>query len=96
MPTALPPEATLTRIATFAAGRRVRFLGDGAVRHAGLIKSALGTWAEVAETVPRLAGAIGFIATAAPQRAVAPHAVAPIYIRRPDVELTRERGARRA
>ena len=57
---------------------------------------AMASEAEVAETVPRLAGAIGLIAAAAPQRAVAPHAVAPLYVRRPDVELTRERRARPA
>jgi tRNA threonylcarbamoyladenosine biosynthesis protein TsaB len=95
-PTALPPEETVTRIATFAAGRRVRFLGDGAARYADRIRLAMASEAEVAETVPRLAGAIGLIAAAAPQRAVAPHAVAPLYVRRPDVELTRERRARPA
>jgi len=95
-PTALPPDETLTRIAAVAAGRRVRFVGDGAARYADRITSAMGAQAEVADAAPRLAGAIGLIAAAAPHRAVAPHAVAPIYIRRPDVELTRDRRAQGA
>ena len=40
--------------------------------------------------------AVVFVAGAGPHRAVAPHAVAPIYVRRPDVELTRDRRARGA
>jgi hypothetical protein len=46
--------------------------------------------------VPPLAPHIALIAAAAPGRAVAPHAVAPIYIRRPDAELARDRRAREA
>ena len=94
--TALPPDETLARIAALAAGRRVHFVGDGATRYAACITAVLGTGAEVSAIVPRLAGAVGLIAAAAPQRAVAPHAIAPIYVRRPDVELTRERRAREA
>jgi hypothetical protein len=44
--------------------------------------------------VPRLAACIALIAAEAPGRAVAPHAVAPVYIRRPDAELARDRRAR--
>src|SRR4051794_7862731 len=93
---ALPPDETLTSITAIAGGRRVHFIGDGATRYADLVASTLGGQAEVAGAAPRLAGAIGLIAAAAPHRAVAPHAVAPIYVRRPDVELTRERRAREA
>ena len=97
-PTALPPGETLTahrgdrrrppgplrRRRRDALRRRASWpvLGD---RSGGRVRSS-----------PRLAGAIGLIAAAAPERAVAPHAVAPIYVRRPDVELTRERRAREA
>ena len=42
---------------------------------------------------PPLAGIVGRLAAAAPARAVLPHAVVPIYIRRPDVELARSRRA---
>jgi tRNA threonylcarbamoyladenosine biosynthesis protein TsaB len=95
-PTALPPLETITTIAALAAGRRIYFVGDGATRYAERIVSALGEQADVASIAPRLAGAIGLIATASPERAIAPHAVAPIYIRRPDVELARDRRMREA
>jgi len=95
-PTALPPGETLTAVAAIAAGRRVHFVGDGAVRYAERIAAALGAQADVAAVTPRLAGAIGLIAASTPDRAVAPHAVAPLYVRRPDAELARDRRAREA
>jgi tRNA threonylcarbamoyladenosine biosynthesis protein TsaB len=95
-PTALPPAATLASVAGVAAGRRLRFAGDGAVRYAAVIEAALGPMAAVEPNVPRLAAFIALIAAEAPGRAVAPHAVAPIYIRRPDAELARDRRAREA
>jgi tRNA A37 threonylcarbamoyladenosine modification protein TsaB len=95
-PTALPPEPTLLALVALAGGRRVRFIGDGAVRYAAVIDRAFEGQAEVVREAPRLAVSIGLIAEAAPGRAVAPHAVSPIYIRRPDAELARERRRRDA
>jgi tRNA threonylcarbamoyladenosine biosynthesis protein TsaB len=69
----------------------VSFRGDGAVRYADTIRSVLGSSADIAGEVPPLAGAVARIAAANPHRAVLPHAVIPIYVRRPDVELARER-----
>lgn len=95
-PTALTPEATLDAwrdtIAPFA---RVRFFGDGAVRHQNIIRERLGAKAslDVLLAAPLLAGAASWIAERAPERAVNPHALVPLYVRRPDVELTRERRA---
>jgi hypothetical protein len=40
---------------------------------------------------PPLAAVIARLALARPDRAVAPHAVVPIYIRKPDAELARDR-----
>jgi tRNA A37 threonylcarbamoyladenosine modification protein TsaB len=94
-PTSLPPSDTLSS-AELPAGRRFRFVGDGAVRYADIIKSALGDRVEVELVVPRLATWIARIAAEAPERAVAPHAVAPIYVRRPDAELARDRRVRPA
>ena len=73
------------------------FHGDGAVRYREEILAALGGPVRVAETVPLLAGAIGLIAARQPDRAVLPHAVVPIYVRRPDAEIARgrERAAER-
>ena len=90
--TALTPEATLDTwrdaLAPFA---RVRFLGDGAVRYRDVIRARLGAQAKIDEPAPMLAAAIGWIAAAEPDRAVRPHALVPLYVRRPDVELARDR-----
>jgi tRNA threonylcarbamoyladenosine biosynthesis protein TsaB len=69
----------------------VSFHGDGAVRYADDIQRAAGAAFRVASRAEPLAGAIGKIAAAAPHRAVLPHAIVPIYVRRPDAELARER-----
>jgi tRNA threonylcarbamoyladenosine biosynthesis protein TsaB len=90
--TALSPDATLEAwrdaLAPFA---RVRFLGNGAVRYRDVIRARLGPRAEVDAAAPVLAGAVGRIAAADPSRAVPPHALVPQYVRRPDVELARDR-----
>ena len=67
------------------------FQGDGAVRYAALIQAAIGPAARVATETRPLAAAIGRIALTDPDRAVLPHAIVPIYVRRPDAELARDR-----
>jgi tRNA threonylcarbamoyladenosine biosynthesis protein TsaB len=90
--TALAPDATLDAWrAALAPDRRVRFTGGGALRYRDVIRERLGAQAAIDDTVPPMAGAIGRIATAGPDRAVRPHAVVPLYVRRPDVELARDR-----
>ena len=71
--------------------RGVAFHGDGAVRYASRIHAILGNYVTIATTVPPLAPAIGLIAAREPKRAVVPHAIIPVYVRRPDAELARER-----
>jgi tRNA threonylcarbamoyladenosine biosynthesis protein TsaB len=96
-PTSLTPAATLDAwTPSLSAGRRVRFIGDAAVRHRDVITARLGGSAIVDDSAPRLAGIVGKIACADPSRAVAPHAVAPLYVRRPDAVLDRERAGRAA
>jgi tRNA A37 threonylcarbamoyladenosine modification protein TsaB len=91
-PSALSPADTLAAwSATLARSGPARFIGDGAVRYAQFIDEHQKA-ARVYPDVPPLAGIIGLMAAAAPDRAVAPHAVVPIYIRRPDAELAREKG----
>lgn len=95
-PTALPPAATLDAWRdAIAPLTRVRFLGDGAVRYQDSIRERLGAKAslDVQVAAPLLAGAAGWIAGRAPDLAVHPHALVPMYVRRPDVELTRDRRA---
>ena len=87
-PVAAAPAAVLSAHAEALQG--AGFHGDGAIRYSEVIR---GTFPDalIAGSVPSLAGAIGAIAGAHPERAVLPHAVVPIYVRRPDVEVARER-----
>jgi tRNA threonylcarbamoyladenosine biosynthesis protein TsaB len=66
------------------------FIGDGAVRHAGLVRTRLGPDVDIV-TPPALAGLIGQIAAEQPERADLPHAIVPIYVRKSDAELARAR-----
>ncbi|HET7698440.1 MAG TPA: tRNA (adenosine(37)-N6)-threonylcarbamoyltransferase complex dimerization subunit type 1 TsaB [Vicinamibacterales bacterium] len=91
-PTSLSPEATIENwIGRIETGARVHFAGDGAVRYADVIRAGLGERAVIPGAVPPLAGAAGLIAAADPARAVAPHALVPLYVRRSDAELARDR-----
>jgi tRNA threonylcarbamoyladenosine biosynthesis protein TsaB len=74
----LPAEAT------------VIFIGDGAVRYHDAIASRLGDRAHVIEP-PLLAPTIARLAFEHPERAVTPHEIVPVYVRRPDAELARDR-----
>jgi tRNA threonylcarbamoyladenosine biosynthesis protein TsaB len=70
------------------------FTGDGAAAHRDDIVRALGERARFTEPlVPRLAGRIALLAGEAAARGErpAPDAVRPLYVRRPDAELARER-----
>jgi tRNA threonylcarbamoyladenosine biosynthesis protein TsaB len=87
---AAPPDVLAGHAAVLAGAA---FHGDGALRYADAIQGAHPA-APIAAEVPSLAGAVGSIAGAHPDRAVLPHAIVPIYVRRPDVELTRERANR--
>ena len=93
--TSAPPAATLDALAPHAAARPIWFVGDGAVRYRDAIATRLGDRARVEDGVPALAGIIGAIAGERAAHAVLPHAVVPIYIRRPDAELARARRAGR-
>jgi tRNA threonylcarbamoyladenosine biosynthesis protein TsaB len=88
---------TILEALPFAASDRVTFVGDGAVRHAGLVDAMRGGSAGILRTIPPLAPAIARLgrAMAAEGAAGPPHTLAPLYIRRPDAELDRERPGRR-
>jgi tRNA threonylcarbamoyladenosine biosynthesis protein TsaB len=94
-PTSLAPEATLDAWSAALAGiGRLRFTGNGAVKYREVIERRLGSTAGIPAGVPGVAGAIGLIAAADPGRAVRPYAIVPLYVRRSDAELTRERRQR--
>jgi tRNA threonylcarbamoyladenosine biosynthesis protein TsaB len=90
--TSLSPEATLHAWAAALATRaRVRWMGDGTLRYQDTIAADTRSHADFEGAVPRLAGGIGVIANAEPDRAVRPHALVPLYVRRSDAELARDR-----
>jgi tRNA threonylcarbamoyladenosine biosynthesis protein TsaB len=74
--------------------RPIVFAGDGAVRYKEAIARGLGSRAAVLEPAPALAAEAARLAARHPERAVAPHAIVPIYVRRPDAELARGRAGR--
>ena len=90
-PTSLPPDATLDAWATALAGGQVTFAGDGAIRYRQLVENRLRGAAGIPAAAPPLAGAIGRMAARKAARAVAPHAIVPLYVRRSDAELARDR-----
>ena len=75
-------------------GGPMLFTGDGAAIYRATISAALGNHAEFTEPVaPLLAGAMGTLAVQefrAGQRPL-PHAIRPLYVRRSDAELARDR-----
>jgi tRNA threonylcarbamoyladenosine biosynthesis protein TsaB len=84
--------------ATLARWRHLReasviFVGDGATLYADVIADHQAMRWEVLSEPPLLAGAIGRMAVARAQRGdtIDPAAVHPLYVRRPDVEVERER-----
>jgi tRNA threonylcarbamoyladenosine biosynthesis protein TsaB len=91
-PSSLTPMETLDAWGHALSGGTVRFIGDGAARYEAVIHERLGPAARILSTPP-LAGIVGRLAAAAPESALLPHAIVPIYIRRPDVELARSRRA---
>ena len=88
----LPPAETLDSWNEAIEGdTAIHFVGDGATKYRGIIEARLGPRGLVRDDVPLLAGAIARIAAAEPDRAVRPHAVVPLYVRRSDAELARDR-----
>jgi tRNA threonylcarbamoyladenosine biosynthesis protein TsaB len=73
----------------------ITFIGDGAETYRELIVSRLGHAARIADpVVPTLAGVIAVLATIDYTKGhrPSPHAIRPLYVRRPDAELARTRG----
>jgi tRNA threonylcarbamoyladenosine biosynthesis protein TsaB len=85
----VPPSDALRQHGSLLAG--AFFVGDGAVKYRDTIAGLIGGTTQIAADVPPLAGAIALLAGREPARALLPHAVVPIYVRRSDAELARER-----
>ena len=85
-PMVAPPADTIERWT--ALGLPSAVCGDGAAMYANLLGTAM-----VVVQTPPLAGLIGRLATAAARdgSTVAPAGVQPLYVRRPDAEVARDR-----
>ena len=85
-PTAGDPEGTLARWAALAPPPDL-FIGQGAILYRGIVGDA-----NLIDT-PILAGTIGRLASIRARRgeAVRPAALQPLYVRRPDVEIARDK-----
>jgi hypothetical protein len=90
-PTVSAPEPLARAWAATSVGR-VIVTGDGVPRTHALLAACLGADASLREPVP-LAGTLAGLAAAHTDAATRPHAVVPIYVRRPDAELARDRAA---
>jgi tRNA A37 threonylcarbamoyladenosine modification protein TsaB len=89
-----PPDVALAAV-PFPRSEDVWFVGDGALRYRELIVSRWGKRAQTCDSVPALAPAVARLGQrlAANGAAGPPHALQPLYVRRPDAELDRERQA---
>jgi tRNA threonylcarbamoyladenosine biosynthesis protein TsaB len=89
------PEATAQRWASLAADRELTIAGTAVGASAGTLEAAFANRVHAGQDVLLLAGVVAEIAAdrAARDEAVLPHALQPLYVRRPDAELARERAA---
>jgi tRNA threonylcarbamoyladenosine biosynthesis protein TsaB len=89
-PIVAAPDALLSALE----GTPTLFIGDGARTYAGAIRAKLGAGARIAANpVPLLAGTVARLAAEMALSGVRPHphAIRPLYVRRTDAELARER-----
>jgi tRNA threonylcarbamoyl adenosine modification protein YeaZ/ribosomal-protein-alanine acetyltransferase len=89
-PASLRAAEAAALLAERAGGRPVTIVGDGGRRFADVFAAAL-PQAQIVDAPTPLAEAAVRIAAAHPERATAPHAIRPIYLRRPDAVIARER-----
>jgi tRNA threonylcarbamoyladenosine biosynthesis protein TsaB len=93
-PVVARPSALLDALAPRGFSNDVLFIGDGAETYRDVILSRLGPAARMADpVVPLLAGIVAMLATIEYKNGhrPPPHAVRPIYVRRSDAELARDR-----
>ncbi len=90
------PETIIKNWYADAAGRRLEVIGDAVARVRPDFEALFGDSAHLTQEMPDLAPLLAQIGSArVGLGGVQPHALRPVYIRRPDVELVRERRSRR-
>ncbi|MGE5358378.1 MAG: tRNA (adenosine(37)-N6)-threonylcarbamoyltransferase complex dimerization subunit type 1 TsaB [Bacteroidales bacterium] len=95
-PVAEEPAALLDRWLPMVGTAPVWFVGDASERYRRVVVEKLGEKARFVDPLPPLAPTLAALGRqeAAAGRGGAPHAVRPVYVRRPDAELARERKPR--
>jgi tRNA threonylcarbamoyladenosine biosynthesis protein TsaB len=91
-PLVASPRQAIAEWRLLLAGADVLAIGDGVARYRDVLEAALGERVRFYEPlIPQLAPAIAEMAyeLAASGATIAPHAIVPIYIRRPDAEIAR-------
>jgi tRNA threonylcarbamoyladenosine biosynthesis protein TsaB len=89
-PVSAAPDDVLDSWSERADPKNITFVGDGAVRYRDAIEKRAAAHASIVAPPP-LAGLAGRIAAGEPSRAILPHAIVPIYVRKSDAELARAR-----
>ena len=95
-PVSADPTAVLDGWAHRLRGRAAWAIGDGVEASRLLLAERLGAGSRLFDEIPSLARTMAAMAVQAPwrDRAGAPHALRPVYVRRPDAELARDRRRR--
>jgi ribosomal-protein-alanine N-acetyltransferase len=91
-PSVATPGEAAARVRTMIGGRSCTLVGDGVERYADQFRAAMPN-ASIDSPMPNLAEAAVRLAWRQHRTGVAPHALRPIYIRRPDAEMARDRAA---
>lgn len=78
------------QVAASGASPSLVIVGDAVPAHEVMLRETFGPHAVLLDA-PLLAGVLASEAAHDPAAAVRPHAIVPLYVRRPDVELTRDR-----
>jgi tRNA threonylcarbamoyladenosine biosynthesis protein TsaB len=78
------------RSAAADAGDPLVIVGDAVPATEAVLRAAFGPDAVLLDA-PLLAGTLARLAAANPSQAISPHAIVPLYVRKPDAELARER-----
>lgn len=91
-PVSMPPELVAAQWRADGLGTAL-FVGDGALHYRTAVAAAGGGRWRIIDPTPALAGTIGVMAAEALAGggAFLPHAIAPVYVRRSDAELARDR-----
>jgi tRNA threonylcarbamoyl adenosine modification protein YeaZ/ribosomal-protein-alanine acetyltransferase len=89
-PMAGVPAEAADRLRDGADGRPIVLVGSGAVKYAEVFQAACGL-AVIVPSVSPLAATAAHVAAGDPGRAAPPHALRPVYVRRPDAVIARDR-----